>query len=64
MYLAIRLSTGRHPAHGWLVGALLLLAAGFNLWMLPYPIWFEVAMIVCLLAAAVLGCRAAQRAPA
>lgn len=26
-----------------LVGALLFVAVGFNQWMLPYPIWFEVA---------------------
>ena len=42
-WLATRLGAGRHPAHGIAVGALLLLAAGFNMLMLPYPIWFEIA---------------------
>ncbi|PQO25018.1 hypothetical protein C5Y96_26295 [Blastopirellula marina] len=31
-----------------LVGSLLLIAVGFNQWMLPYPIWFEVANFVAL----------------
>ncbi|QDU75993.1 hypothetical protein Pan97_30380 [Bremerella volcania] len=30
------------------VGALLLVAVGFNQWMLPYPVWFEVANFVAL----------------
>lgn len=30
------------------VGTLLLAAVGFNQWMLPYPIWFEVANFVAL----------------
>lgn len=31
-----------------LVGTLLLVAVGLNQWMLPYPIWFEVANFVAL----------------
>lgn len=31
-----------------LVGLLLLVAVGFNQWMLPYPIWFEVANFIAL----------------
>lgn len=30
------------------VGALLLVAVGFNQWMLPYPRWFEIANFVTL----------------
>jgi len=37
------MGTGRHPAHGIVVGSLLLLAVAFNMLMLPYPIWFELA---------------------
>jgi len=28
------------------VGAILIMAVGWNQWMLPYPIWFEVANLV------------------
>lgn len=31
-----------------LVGTVLMAAVGFNQWMLPYPIWFEVANLVAL----------------
>lgn len=41
-WLATRLGTGRHPAHGIAVGVVLLVAAGFNISMLPYPVWFMV----------------------
>lgn len=39
-WLATRLGTGRHPAHGILVGSVLLAAALANMLMLPYPPWF------------------------
>jgi hypothetical protein len=42
-WLATRLGTNRHPAHGVVVGSLLFLAVIFNMLMLPYPAWFEVA---------------------
>ena len=42
-WLATRLGAGRHPAHGIAVGSLLLLAAVSNIFMLPYPIWFDIA---------------------
>ena len=45
-WLATRLGTGRHPAHGIAVGLLLLLAVIFNMYLLPYPIWFEVLNLV------------------
>jgi hypothetical protein len=37
-WLATRLGAARHWAHGFVVGALLLALAGFNMAMLPYPI--------------------------
>ena len=45
-WLATRLGAGRHPAHGIVVGAILLAAVAFNMAMLPYPIWFWVNLIV------------------
>lgn len=59
-WLATRLGTGRHPAHGIVVGSLLLAAVIFNMAMLPYPMWFWVNGIVfpvCCLA----GIQRAQR---
>ena len=47
-WLATRMGTARHAAHGLAVGVILLLAAGFNMYMLPYPIWFEGANLVVL----------------
>ena len=45
-WLAIRVGAARHPAHGIVVGLLLLLAVVFNMYMLPYPLWFEVLNLV------------------
>lgn len=57
--LATRLGTGRHPAHGIVVGSLLCLAAAANIVMLPYAVWFEVGCPVllplCYIAGAWLG---------
>ncbi len=47
-WVATRLGTGRHAAHGIAVGGLLILAAVVNMLMLPYPVWFEVANVVIL----------------
>lgn len=47
-WLATRVGTARHAAHGFTVGVTLLLAAGFNMYLLPYPIWFEGATLVVL----------------
>ena len=47
-WLATRLGAYRHFAHGVAMGALLLLAAIANMLMLPYPIWFELAILVIL----------------
>ena len=58
-WLATRFGTGRHPAHGIVVGSLLYLAAASNILMLPYAMWFEVGCLVllplCAFAGAWLG---------
>ena len=56
-WLATRLGTGRHPAHGILIGMLLFAAAAFNMSMLPYPFWFEVVTLASLVLATFLGCK-------
>ena len=45
-WVATRLGSGRHPAHGIAIGSLLFLAVVANMWMLPYPVWFEIANLV------------------
>jgi hypothetical protein len=45
-WLATRLGTGRHAAHGIVVGALMLALAACNLSMLPYPVWFPPVVTV------------------
>ena len=45
-WIATRMGAGRHSAHGIAVGALLLIAATFNMFMLPYPIWFVIANLL------------------
>ncbi len=45
-WLATRLGATRHPAHGFGVGALLILAVLFNMSQLPYPLWFEAICLV------------------
>jgi hypothetical protein len=42
-WLATRLGSARHPAHGIVVGSILLALAVMNMSMLPYPIWFWAA---------------------
>jgi hypothetical protein len=39
-WLATRLGSGRHRAHGIVVGSILLALAVMNMSMLPYPVWF------------------------
>ncbi|MBY0526247.1 MAG: hypothetical protein K2R98_22835 [Gemmataceae bacterium] len=39
-WLATRLGSGRHRAHGIVIGSILLALAIMNMSMLPYPIWF------------------------
>jgi hypothetical protein len=56
-WLATRLGSGRHPAHGILVGSILLIAAIGNMLMLPYPRWFWILNLVVLPAGFCLGAR-------
>ena len=55
-----RLGTARHPAHGIVVGALLLSLAAFNMAMLPYPIWFPIVNVVTFPLGTILGVRLAR----
>lgn len=45
-WLSTRLGTGKHLAHGIVVGSILLAAVVFNMAMLPYPNWFWLNLIV------------------
>jgi hypothetical protein len=56
-WLATRLGSGRHPAHGILVGSILLSAAIANMLMLPYPMWFWILNLVVFPASFCLGAR-------
>ena len=56
-WLATRLGTGRHPAHGYIVGAILLALAGCNMSMLPYPIWFPIVIVGTFLLGTFFGAR-------
>lgn len=59
-WIATRLGTRRHPAHGIAIGALLVLAVVLNIYHLPYPLWFEVLNLVVLPLAAFGGIRMAR----
>jgi hypothetical protein len=59
-WLATRLGTARHAAHGIVVGALLLALAGFNMAMLPYPIWFPAVNLLTFPLGTILGVRLAK----
>ena len=61
-WLATRLGAGRHPAHGIAIGSLLILAAAFNMLMLPYPVWFELVNLL-ILPLAMFGAVKCGRAP-
>ena len=56
-WLATRVGPGRHPAHGIVVGSILLVAAVANMLMLPYPIWFWVSNLVVLPACFYVGAK-------
>jgi hypothetical protein len=45
-WVATRLGTGRHPAHGIMVGLILLALAVMNMSMLPYPVWFWAGNVI------------------
>ena len=59
-WLATRLGTSRHPAHGYVVGALLLAVAGMNMAMLPYPIWFPIVNLLTFPLGTYFGARLAS----
>jgi len=59
-WVATRLGTGRHSAHGIVVGALLLALAGMNMAMLPYPIWFPIVNVLTFPLGTILGVRLAK----
>jgi hypothetical protein len=48
-WLATRLGTNRHAAHGLAIGSLLLAGVILNMYLLPYPVWFEAANVVVFL---------------
>jgi len=56
-WLATRLGSGRHPAHGIVVGSILLAAAVANMLMLPYPVWFWVGNLVAFPVGFILGAK-------
>ncbi len=56
-WVATRLGAGRHPAHGTVLGSILLAAAVLNMLMLPYPVWFCVATLIALPVCCLLGAR-------
>jgi len=59
-WLATRLGSGRHFAHGIVVGSILLAAAVANMLMLPYPVWFWVANLVGFPVCFTLGAKLGQ----
>ena len=64
-WLATRLGANRHPAHGIVVGLILLALAVFNMAMLPYPSWFWINLITfpaCCLGAIWLARRGVRQA--
>ncbi len=56
-WLATRVGTGRHPAHGGIVWGALQAMAAANMAMLPYAMWFPILIEVGLPLAALLGIR-------
>ena len=61
-WVATRLGSARHPAHGIAIGTLLLLAAAFNMYMLPYTSWFEIVTLLLFLLDTLAAVKFARRA--
>ncbi|MBL8816404.1 MAG: hypothetical protein JNL58_10255 [Planctomyces sp.] len=59
-WLATRLGVSRHPAHGIVIGLILLAMAVLNMSMLPYPLWFWIN-VVAFPASTALGISLARR---
>lgn len=62
-WVATRLGTARHPAHGLITGVILLALAITNMAMLPYPAWFWVANLVLFPAGVFAGSRLGSTGP-
>lgn len=62
-YLATRLGSHRHPAHGYGVAMLLIALVILNLSMLPYPAWYWILMLLVMPTAAFLGIRLGKARP-
>ena len=62
-WLAALLATGRHWAHGSVVGGILLAMAGFNMAMLPYPPWFPVVILLTFPVGTFLGTQLGRGLP-
>ena len=59
-FVATWLGSGRHAAHGIFVGAILLALAGFNMAMLPYPLWYPIVNLITFPLGTFLGIRLAR----
>ena len=59
-WLATRLGSRRHVAHGIVIGLILLAAAVANMIMLPYPVWFWVLNLALFPLATYVAARFAQ----
>ena len=65
-WMATRLGANRHPAHGIVVGLILLALAIMNMAMLPYPTWFWINLIAfpaCCLSGIRLARRGVKQGP-
>jgi hypothetical protein len=60
-WLATRIGTGRHPAHGFAIGVLLFLMVAMNMSMLPYPVWFDLINLVAFPLATITGVRLGRK---
>jgi hypothetical protein len=60
-WLATRLGTRRHAAHGIAVGLVLLALAVVNMSMLPYPVWFWILNLILLPACFCFGAGLARK---
>jgi len=60
-WVATRLGPNRHPTHGYVIGAILFLAAAFNMLSLPYQLWFEIVIFLGIPLVTYLGVMFAKR---
>lgn len=62
-WLATRFGRNRHPIHGLILGLILLALVIFNMYLLPYPLWFEAANVLVFSVCIFLGIRLGQSNP-